>query len=212
MHAKVTKTSLTLALFAIVTTGLTAMVYHLTKPIAQQQRAAQQKALLAQVVPADSYDEPLDKHCFVLSNPALGNDKPHRVWLAFKQQQLVAAAAEVTAPEGYAGNIEMLIGANLQGEIYGVRVLDHHETPGLGDKIELRVSDWIRHFTGKYVRSADDPRFAVKKDGGEFDQFTGATITPRAVINATKRATRFIMSLPERQHTLARCGENDERN
>ena len=71
-------------------------------------------------------------------------------------------------------------------------MLSHTETPGLGDKIDLRVDDWILSFSGKTLESADDPRWAVKKDGGQFDQFTGATITPRAVVNATRKAVFYL--------------------
>lgn len=84
---------------------------------------------------------------------------------------------------------------------------EHHETPGLGDKIELRISDWITHFSGKRIEGATDPHFAVKKDGGDFDQFTGATITPRAVVNAVKRAGLYATTLPEQLSRLPGCGE-----
>jgi electron transport complex protein RnfG len=78
------------------------------------------------------------------------------------------------------------------GELLGVRTLRHQETPGLGDKIEIEKNDWITSFSGKQVKSDDDNRWAVKRDGGMFDQFTGATITPRAVVGAVKRATLYL--------------------
>ncbi|MCK8306067.1 RnfABCDGE type electron transport complex subunit G, partial [Erwinia amylovora] len=91
---------------------------------------------------------------------------------------------ETTAPDGYSGNIQMIVGASFNGIIYGTRVVEPHETPGLGDKIELRISDWIHSFNGQQLSGPGDSHFAVKKDGGDFDQFPGATITPRAVVNA----------------------------
>lgn len=104
----------------------------------------------------------------------------------------------------------MIVGASFTGTVYGTRVVEHHETPGLGDKIELRISDWINSFNGKQVKGAADSQFAVKKDGGEFDQFTGATITPRAVVNAVKRTTLYIETLPEQLSSLPPCGESNE--
>ncbi len=98
------------------------------------------------------------------------------------------------------------MGADFSGNVLGARVTEHHETPGLGDKIELRVSDWITRFSGKKVESADDGFWAVKKDGGGFDQFTGATITPRAVVNAVKRTAVYLKTLPEDMQDLPQCG------
>ncbi|MDF5751005.1 electron transport complex subunit RsxG, partial [Klebsiella quasipneumoniae] len=95
---------------------------------------------------------------------------------------------EATATDGYSGAIQLLVAADFRGTVLGTRVTEHHETPGLGDKIELRLSDWITHFAGKVIPGQGDSHWAVKKDGGDFDQFTGATITPRAVVNAVNPA------------------------
>jgi electron transport complex protein RnfG len=96
---------------------------------------------------------------------------------------------EATAPEGYGGAIELLVGVNANGEITGVRVVPpHNETPGLGDKIETKKSDWIYSFDGKSLTNPKPEGWAVKKDGGDFDSFTGATITPRAVVDAVYNA------------------------
>ena len=119
----------------------------------------------------------------------------------------VAAVLEATAPDGYSGAIQLLVGADFNGTVLGTRVTEHHETPGLGDKIELRLSDWITHFAGKKISGADDANWAVKKDGGDFDQFTGATITPRAVVNAVKRAGLYAQTLPAQLSQLPACGE-----
>lgn len=118
----------------------------------------------------------------------------------------MAAAVESSAPDGYSGAIHLLIGTDFHGKVLGVRVTEHHETPGLGDKIDLRVSDWITRFTGRTVQGVDDRQWAVKKDGGDYDQFTGATITPRAVVNATKRTALFMQTIPARLTTLPNCG------
>jgi electron transport complex protein RnfG len=99
---------------------------------------------------------------------------------------------ETIAPNGYSGNIYILVGVLPNGHISGVRVLKHRETPGLGDKIELRKADWILSFNGKNLTEDNAERWAVKRDRGEFDQFTGATITPRAVVGAVRNTLHFV--------------------
>lgn len=210
MLDSIRKNGVTLAVFAAITTGLTAVVNYVTKPTIAHQTELQQKILLDQVVPPDLYNNKIQQECYVVTDAALGNNSPHQLYLARKDNKPVAVALETTAPDGYSGNIQMIVGADFSGKVLGVRVVEHHETPGLGDKIELRISDWINSFNGKVVHGAADPHFAVKKDGGDFDQFTGATITPRAVVNATRRTTLFIASLPPRLASLTECGESNE--
>lgn len=200
------KHGVTLALFAAGATGLTAAVNQLTKTTIDEQAVLQQKALFDQVIPGDSYNNALAQSCYLVSDPALGKGS-HHLWIARKDQQPVAAIIETTAPDGYSGAIQLLVGADFSGNIFGVRVTEHHETPGLGDKIELRISDWITSFAGKKINGPTDSHFAVKKDGGDFDQFTGATITPRAVVNAVKRTGLYAMTLPEQLPHLPVCGE-----
>ncbi|HHQ6591468.1 TPA: electron transport complex subunit RsxG [Serratia fonticola] len=199
----------TLAVFAAVTTGLTAVVYQLTKTTIAHQAALQQKALLDQVVPPEHYDNDMQSECLLVSDPALGNGAPHHLYLARKNGQLVAAALETTAPDGYSGAIQLLVGADFNGTVLGTRVIEHQETPGLGDKIELRITDWITFFSGQKIDGPDDKRWAVKKDGGMFDQFTGATITPRAVVNAVRRTALFMETLPPKLDTLPACGASE---
>ena len=206
MFETIRKNGVILAVFAAVTTGVTALVNEVTKPTVAKQMAIQEKALLDQVVPPSLYDNDLQKECYLVSNPVLGDDQPHPFYLARKAGQPVAAAIETIAPDGYSGAIRMLVGADFSGKVLGVRVTEHHETPGLGDKIELRISDWITHLSGVTIHGSQDSHFAVKKDGGDFDQFTGATITPRAVVNETKRTTLFIAELRQKINTLPKCG------
>lgn len=201
------KHGMTLAIFAAVLTGLTALVNGLTKPTIDQQAARQQKALFDQVIPADLYDNDLQQSCFVVQAPQLGKGN-HRVFIARKGDTPVGAVMEATAPDGYSGAIQLLVGTDFSGTVFGTRVTSHHETPGLGDKIETRLSDWILHFAGKVIHGENDAAFAVKKDGGEFDQFTGATITPRAVVNAVKRAGLYAETLPAQLNHLPACGES----
>lgn len=196
-----------LALFAAGTTALSAAVYTLTKGTIAEQAAIVQKKLLDQVVPANLYDNDFGQECYLVGAEAsLGGKQPHKLYIARKNGEPVAAALESVAPDGYSGAINLLVGADFKGTVLGVRVTQHHETPGLGDKIETRISDWITHFSGKKIESDSDPKWAVKKDGGEFDQFTGATITPRAVVNATKRTAVFIQQIPQKLSTYPICG------
>lgn len=206
MLKTIRKHGITLALFAAGSTGLTATINLLTKPTIDQQASVQQKALFDQVLPGDRYNNRLQDRCLVVNAPALGKGE-HRVYIAEQDGKPVAAVIEATAPDGYSGAIHLLVGADFNGTVLGSRVTEHHETPGLGDKIELRLSDWITHFSGKTIQGENDSHWAVKKDGGDFDQFTGATITPRAVVNAVKRAGLFAQTLPAQLSQLPACGE-----
>ncbi|QTF08352.1 electron transport complex subunit RsxG [Brenneria izadpanahii] len=198
----------TLALFAVGTTALTAVVNSLTTPIIAHQTALEQKKLLDQVVPADKYNNDMLQECYIVTDKALGSASAHQLFIARKDGEPVAAAVESAAPDGYSGAIYLLIGADFSGNVLGARVTEHHETPGLGDKIDVRISDWITHFSGQQVQSGADARWAVKKEGGVFDQFTGATITPRAVINSIKRSALYLETLPPQLTSLPKCGES----
>lgn len=199
------KHGVTLALFAVLATGLTAVVNALTKDTIEQQAVAQQKLLFNQVIPADSYNNDIQASCVVVNHSPLGTGARH-VYVARLGEQPVAVVMEATAPDGYSGAIQLLVAADFNGKVLGSRVTEHHETPGLGDKIETRLSNWITYFSGKTIQGSDDPSWAVKKDGGQFDQFTGATITPRAVVNAVKRAGLFAKTLPSQIDNLPACG------
>ena len=125
------------------------------------------------------------------------NATKQTAYIARKNGRAIAMAITSTAPDGYNGNIELIIAVNIDGSISGVRVLKHQETPGLGDKIERRKSAWITSFNDKTLLSEKDSRWAVAKDGGMFDQFTGATITPRAVVKAVKKAALYLTTNQE---------------
>lgn len=200
------KYGMTLTLFAAASTGMTAAINQLTKSTIADQAVMQQKALFGQVLPADGYNNALQNSCYLVEAPELGKGK-HKVYIARQDDTPVAAVIEATAPDGYSGVIQLLVGADFNGTVLGTRVTEHHETPGLGDKIELRISDWITRFSGKKIDGANDTHWAVKKDGGDFDQFTGATITPRAVVNAVKRAGLYAQTLPTQLSSLPACGE-----
>ncbi|MFB6434669.1 MAG: electron transport complex subunit RsxG [Candidatus Malihini olakiniferum] len=195
-----------LALFAALTSGLTAVVNTLTKTTIEHQTKLQQKALLDQVIPPDIYDNNILRECYLVTDEALGSRVSQHLYIARKGDALVAAAIESSTPDGYSGAIHLLIGTDFHGKVLGVRVTEHHETPGLGDKIDIRVSDWINSFAGRTVHGVRDQKWSVKKDGGDYDQFTGATITPRALVNATKRTALFMQTIPVQFTTLPNCG------
>lgn len=180
-----------LALFAIACTAIVGVVHLLTKDqIAFQQ---QQKLLrnLNSIIVDSSYNNVIYQDCLILPSTALGTATAQRVYRARNSDIPVSAAITTIAPDGYNGNIELLIAINIDGTVSGVRTLKHQETPGLGDKIELRKGSWIQSFTGKKLANENDSRWQVKKDGGMFDQFTGATITPRAVVKAVRNTVNY---------------------
>lgn len=192
MLESIKKNGLSLALFACICTLIVSSINVLTKDAIKEQ---QQKALLRslnQVIPKTAYDNELQANCITISNqPLLGNLKPHRIYRAFLNDAPSAAIIETTAPDGYSGNIELLVSIDYVGAITGVRAVTHQETPGLGDKIDRSKSLWVDNFVGQTLTEANTSNWAVKKDGGQFDQFTGATITPRAVVNAIKNTLTF---------------------
>ncbi|MEM9303124.1 MAG: electron transport complex subunit RsxG [Pseudomonadota bacterium] len=158
---------------------------------AEEQRIALARVL--EVLPEGPFDnEVTADRIEVGPNPQLGIDGPHRVFRARRDGALVAIAAEVTAPDGYSGPIALLVGMTPDGRITGVRVTDHRETPGLGDGIEVRVSDWIDGFRDRRLGDPPTAQWTVRSEGGAFDQFTGATITPRAVVHAVRRALDWV--------------------
>ncbi len=127
----------------------------------------------------------------ILPSSLLGTDRPSIVYRARLQGDPVAVILNAIAPEGYNGDIHLLIGIFEDGSLAGVRVVKHSETPGLGDAIEIRKSDWILGFNGKSLGNPEPELWQVRRDGGSFDQVTGETITPRAIVKAVKNALNY---------------------
>lgn len=153
------------------------------------------KASLEEVVPAALHDNNLlaDTVTAPSAGAALGADETV-VYLARKAGRVTAVSFKFVAPDGYAGPIHLVMGIARSGEILGVRVISHTETPGLGDKIEIAKSKWVLSFDGKSLDNLTFEEWAVKKDGGVFDQFAGATITPRKVVQAIRRGLEFFQA------------------
>lgn len=189
----ITRNSLLLALFAVFTTLLIAGTYLSTKDsIAAEKRRAEEKALL-QIIPRDLHDNSMLDDTIAVGPDAagLGLLEEKNIYIARENGSAIAAILPVVAPDGYTGEIELIVGVRTDGTIAGVRTLSHRETPGLGDKVDLKKSDWVLSFNGRSLENPGLTGWAVKKDKGVFDQFTGATITPRAVVAAVKRALQY---------------------
>lgn len=142
---------------------------------------------LSQVIPDSLHDNNLVTDSIAMKD-ARGKDIT--VYRARKNGKVSGVAYEIYGT-GYGGEIKLMLGVDVAGKVLGVRVLAHHETPGLGDKIEEKKGDWILRFTGLSLLEPAIEKWKVKKDGGEFDQFAGATITPRGVVLAIRNGLEF---------------------
>ena len=194
---KLLRSVLILTLIASGVTLALALVHHATRDRIQQEADRTRLSTLNQILPATAYDNALSSDWIELTAPAaFKTSEPVTVYRARKDGRAIAALFVVTAPDGYNGPIELLIGIWRDGTIAGVRVLSHRETPGLGDRMELSQSDWIRQFKGRSLGNPDYENWAVTRNGGVFDQFTGATITPSAIVRAIRRTLDFHASNP----------------
>lgn len=179
--------------FAVGGVGLVAVTHELTDArIAENQRQAMM-AKLESIVPAGRMsNDPLQDRIEV-SDPELLGSPVTEVYRVRDQGEPVALILKPIVPDGYAGPIKLLVSVLRDGSLGGVRVISHHETPGLGDKIEERKDDWIiEQFNGRSLGEPPLEKWTVKRDGGVFDQFTGATITPRSVVHAVKGTLLFV--------------------
>ncbi|MFP4062117.1 MAG: electron transport complex subunit RsxG [Halochromatium sp.] len=179
--------------FAVGGVGLVAVTHELTDAkIAENQRQAMLAKLKAIVPEGRMSNDPLADRIEV-SDPDLLGGAVTEVYRVRDGEEPVALILEPIVPDGYAGPIKLLVSVLRDGTLGGVRVIEHHETPGLGDKIEERKDDWIvEQFEGRSLGEPPLEQWKVKRDGGVFDQFTGATITPRSVVNAVKGTLLFV--------------------
>ncbi|MBB1325983.1 electron transport complex subunit RsxG [Pseudoalteromonas sp. Hal273] len=180
-----------LTAFALATTGLVASINALTADKIAEQEQLQLTAQLQEVLDPKSYDNQLSQDCVIITDEKLGPYANQVIYRARKNNKPVAVVIRHVTPNGYSGDINLLTAVLSDGTIAGVRTTKHEETPGLGDKVEVKKSLWITTFKSLTVEGEEDARWAVKKDGGQFDQFTGATITPRAVVGSVKNAVLF---------------------
>ena len=185
------KSMLGIGMFAILAAGIIALTQVSTKDqIAENIRAAQSRALF-EIFPAE-IDPQLFDHTIKLVAEELNlEEEAVNGYQVINGETIQGVILPVRTEEGYSGNIDLMVGINADSSIAGVRIISHKETPGLGDKIDRAKSPWVDSFIGKIRQGSNDSRWTVKKDGGQFDQFTGATITPRAVVGAIGTAITY---------------------
>lgn len=191
-NASVIKSGTTLALIAAVCTALVALTYQFT----HARIAANEQAWLEQSLqPALSglfFDSGVSESAMTIPAPhELPGSEDAVVYRVYSGEAPVAALFVVSARDGYAGAIRMLVGVDIDGAITGVHVLAHRETPGLGDRIETGKSDWVRQFDGRTLSNPVASEWKIKRDGGDFDQLTGASVTPRAVVKAVRETLQY---------------------
>lgn len=179
-----------LALFAAVTTALIVLTYQGTRERIAEQVLAKRLAILNEVIPENFHTNELHLDCVTVNHVMLGGEK--QVYRSRMNGAINGYAIESTTAKGYSGDLDLIVGVTSALKVLGVRVLQHKETPGLGDKVELSVSDWVLSFTNKQYAAENQSLWQVKKDGGQFDQFTGATITPRAVVNQVAQTLQWL--------------------
>ena len=206
----ITRNSILLALFAACTTALIAGTQLLTKSdIAEQKRQAEEKALL-QVVPRSRHDNSMLDDTIPVGpqDVRLGLREEKQIYVAREKGEVIAVIIPATARDGYTGDIELIVGVNRDGTIAGVRALAQRETPGLGDKVDLKKSDWMLGFNGRSLTNPKLAGWAVKKDNGVFDEFTGATITPRAVVTAIRKVLQFAQANRDTLFSIGDAGDS----
>ena len=192
------RTAVILFLFVTVFTGLLAGAYLATRPTIAAAAAEEKMKLIDEVLPRASYDNDLLADAVQLpAASALGQSEPSTAYRARLGGQASALVIEAVAPDGYAGKIRLLIAVGADGSLFGVRVTQHKETPGLGDYIEPakdrnKQHPWIAQFNGLVPAAIDAREWKVRKDGGRFDSVAGATVTPRAVIKAIRNAALYV--------------------
>lgn len=208
MLPAISRNSFLLAAFAIICTAAVATVSQFTKPIIAKQEQLALLKTINQLIPKDSYDNDIFASCFIMSDEnLLGKGQSQQVFVAKKAGKPVALMLETSTFKGYAGEIKLAVGIFADGKVAGVRIIRHTETPGLGDKIQTNKSDWIYSFNNKQYQKTQHARWEVKKNGGDIDAFTGATITPRAVTLAVRDTLIYFSKNKEKLfNQTANCG------
>lgn len=186
------KATLTIALLAGALTALIVLVEGVTRErITANEQAWIRQRLDALVAPATHDNDLLKDSIAVMAPDLLGSAQPVRIYRARRAGAPVAAVIQPIAPDGYRGPIELLVAIGQDGRLIGVQVIRHQETPGLGDAFESRDVHWLDRFRGRSLTDPPPPRWTVRRDGGDFDAFTGATITPRAIVKAVRNALEY---------------------
>ncbi|MBI2276607.1 MAG: electron transport complex subunit RsxG [Dechloromonas sp.] len=191
------RTAAILFVFVIAFTGLLSGAYLTTKPAIEASAIEEKMKLVDEVLPRTEYDNALLQDIVTLpATPELGLSEPSTLYRARRDGKPVAIVFEAVAPDGYAGKIRLIVAVRTDGQVVGVRVTQHKETPGLGDYIETKkdknkAHPWITQFVDMSLASVPDKDWKVKKDGGRIDYHAGATVTPRAVSKAVLKAVKW---------------------
>lgn len=191
------RTAAILFVFVIIFTGLLSSAYLWTKPAIEASATEEKMKLINEVLPHGDYDNALLNDTITLPpTPELGLSEPSTLYRARRNGQPVALVFEAVAPDGYAGKIRLVVAIRADGQVAGVRVTRHKETPGLGDYIEIKkdkdkARPWITQFTGMSLVQVSDKDWKLRKDGGRIDYHAGATVTPRAVAKAVHKAVQW---------------------
>jgi electron transport complex protein RnfG len=185
------RSGLVLGTFGVLGALLVSATEVQTRGVIQHNERMSLLSQLYELVPQEEVDNDFLQHPLTLDAPKSLGASDTLAYMGMRRNALAAVVFETTIPNGYAGPIHMLVAVGGEGVLKGVRVVSHSETPGLGDKIELGRSDWVLGFDGKSLVDPDVSRWKVKKDGGSFDQFTGATITPRAIVESIRKVLLY---------------------
>lgn len=183
------QTAANLIFFAVVGTTILASTFFLTYDAIKKSEEAEKLKLIMQIVPPASFDNDIIQDTVTIpASPLLGTEDTTTAYRARIKGEPSAVVLETIAPDGYSGKIFLILAVRANGELAGVRVVSHKETPGLGDYIDIQKSTWITGFDGKSREVYKDADWKVKKDGGQFEYMAGATITPRAIVKAVNKA------------------------
>lgn len=185
------KTGFTLATSVVLAIAIIALVHQCTTGKIDNTQTQFLNNQIEQLLLPESYDNNPANSVIHLSSPELGSNEKLPIYRASLAGNPSGSVITAVAPDGYNGDIHLLIGLSYSGNVIGVRVTKHNETPGLGDDIDIKRSDWISAFDNLQTGQMAMQQWQVKRDGGSFDQFTGATITPRAVVHAVHRVVRW---------------------
>ena len=191
-YKTILKTISIISLLGLIFAISLSITFEKSNPIIEQNKIEFKTKLLNEVLDGLDYDNDLiGTYIHIKPNELLKNKTEKYAYLAKKNNTLQAVLIESIAPDGYSGEINILTAVRSDGEIIGTRIIDHKETPGLGDYIDQKKSSWISNFDGMSLNNRTDPDWRVKKDQGTFDYKAGATITPRAVIKSVKNTLLF---------------------
>ncbi len=204
------KNALVLGLFALISTGILASIQQVSKEKIADNERQQLIKKLNSVIAGDQYDNDIYHDRIYRSHPLLDAKNPSAIFRVRHQNHPKALVISLTAADGYNGEIKLLLSVDVDGVVKAVRPVQHKETPGLGDGIEPNKSDWIHQFAATSLSKLENKAWAVKKNGGQFDALTGATVTSRAVIRAIYKGLEYVQMEANSLYTESATGEGIE--